>query len=247
MIEVLIGLAEAGVEGRLLAGGVQVGGVSKGTHAEVGDALPPFLRIQGGDGGGGGTGAVPQQHGGDVQQVAEQHALQTKVAEKDDGVLVGGDCLIIIVPPHIAMLGQQPVQPVDDPLPDFGQVASLEHGMLHPVILVIEGLVAHPILRQPVPADVGLVLTGFGDFDRKFPQPGQHLSLPAQLFQSDLGGVLGTTEGGDIKGLYVQFFHSVGHKLCLVPAGGSERVDGIVRIAVPDDEQFHSTACLRVV
>lgn len=62
----IVGLAEPGGEGGGLAGGIQVGDVTKAVDPEGGDALAPFFGGHGGHRGGGGAEAVPQHHGGDV-------------------------------------------------------------------------------------------------------------------------------------------------------------------------------------
>ena len=75
------GFAEPGGEGRRLTGSIEMGDIAEGEHAEVGDAGTTFLCDDCGDGGWCGTGAVPQKHRGDVQQVAQKHTLQPEVAE----------------------------------------------------------------------------------------------------------------------------------------------------------------------
>ena len=79
----------ADVERGLLAAGGEVGCVPEGEHPEGGDPLPAFFRHQSGDGGGEGTGPVPEGHGGNAQEVPQHHALHPEMAEEQDAVPVG--------------------------------------------------------------------------------------------------------------------------------------------------------------
>lgn len=81
-----------------------MGNISKGTHAERSDPPAAFLRYNGRDRGGGGTDAVPEYHGRDIQQVAEEHALQPEVTEKHNGIVVGPERTVEWALPLIAVL-----------------------------------------------------------------------------------------------------------------------------------------------
>ena len=89
LIRIAVGLAEPGRERGLLTGGIEMGNVAEAVHPEIGDAFPPFFCNEGCNRGGQGSGAVPEDHGADIQQPGKEHALQTEMAEEDDGIIIG--------------------------------------------------------------------------------------------------------------------------------------------------------------
>ena len=59
---------------------------------------------------------MPQRHGGNPQQVTQQDTSDAKMAEQDDGILVGLLRPVVFPLPAVAVAGEQLVQPVPYPL-----------------------------------------------------------------------------------------------------------------------------------
>ena len=175
--------------------------------------------------------------------MAQKHTFQTIVAEKYDGVGIGIFSPVQIVLPDIAMLSKQLVQTLTDPFIFLCNACGLEFGSLYPAILVIEIISGGPIAGKPVPGNAGLA--GLCHLGGEFPEPGLDFCFPVHEGQGGLGGVLRTAQRGAVEGLHIQLLQPVAQQFRFLPAGGGQGVDGIIRIAVTDDDQFHRKAPFR--
>ena len=164
--------------------------------------------------------------------MAQQDAGNAKMAEQDNGILVGLLCPVVFPLPAVAVAGEQLVQPVPYPLGFLPHSGGGEAVVFPPVFPVVKALVCRPVLRQPVPCDARLVLPRTENLRGEFSQPWENFRLPPQLFQRGLGGIPRPPFWGAVKRLHIQFAQAVGQQLRFYPAGLGQGIDRIVRVAV---------------
>lgn len=110
LVKPVIGLTETGREGRLHIFSIKMGGITKSGHAEMGNSFAPFLCNQCGDGGWCRAYAMPQQHGRNMQQVAQQDTFQAKMAEESDGIFICRFDPVAVTVSHITVTGEDPIK-----------------------------------------------------------------------------------------------------------------------------------------
>src|SRR5699024_503798 len=166
---------------------------------------------------------------GDVDEPAEQDALQGKVAEKDKCVVVGSDGPVEPALPPVAVLGQQRVEGADDAVVDGAYAAGRHRFVLGPGAVAEKALVGGPVLGQPVPGDAVLVReVGLADPAGELPQPVQGDGGPPRFLQGGPGGVLGPAQGRNVILPDVQRGDAPGEELGLPPACVGQGSVGVV-------------------
>ena len=174
--------------------------------------------------------------------VAEEDALHAEVAEKDQGVAAGPEGAVEIALPFVTMVLQEGVKLGRDPVVLLLDPGGAEDLRLMPPAGKVKAGLSCPVLGEPVPADALLLRpVGAADGGAELPKPGAFQGLPPHPLQGGGGGVLGTAQGGDVIGGGLDGGKALREEFRLLAAHLRQRVDGIVRVAVADDEEFHLT------
>ena len=182
---------------------------------------------------------MPQRHRGNVQQVSKQYAFHTEMTEKYDGILVCVFCPVKQTFPNIAVVSQKLVKACFDPGKLLCYTVFGKGGFFKPFFRVIEVRAGGPVCREPIPEAVRLVMTGLDNGGAELLQPGECFCGAPQRIQGYPCGILGTSQRGYIEIFHIQLGNAAGQQLCFLPTGFSEGVNGIIRVSMADNQQFH--------
>ena len=174
---------------------IKMGNIAECADPERNMPFPALFGYHRGNGSRGGAHTVPEHHRGDVQQMAEEHALQPEVAEEDDGVVVGLYGAVVGAVPFVAVTFQKSVKLFDAPIVHFLDVSGLQDGVVGPLIGEEEFWLRHPILGKPVPSNL-LASGGVGTVDQRaeFPQPEAFFRTALHLLEGEGGGIFGAAQ-----------------------------------------------------
>ena len=160
-----------------------------------------------------------------------------EMAEKYNRIVV---CMLSAVGKtvtDIPVTGEQGIEVGGYPVIFFFDMSLHHHRNLPPFIRQVKAGFCGPVLWQPVPGDHFL----FRDIRAvdpciKFAKPRFFGGSAVHFLQGQRGGVFGSSERRDIKGLHIQFCKFFGKVIYFFPSFWRQGVDGIIGISVTDDQ-----------
>ena len=182
LIFVLVSLTEPCCKCRWFCICIEMGNISERAHTESSNSLSSLLCHQSSNRRRSRTCTMPQHHRRNIQQMAEQHAFQSKMAEQDNGIIICLHSFIIPFLPLISMLCQQFIKLTDHIVVLFFYMAFLQSFIFKPMVTLEESFIPHPVLWKPVPGDHLLFCHIWTpDAAWKFLQPVTHFGTPAHF------------------------------------------------------------------
>ncbi len=187
---------------------------------------------------------MPQHHWRHAQKMRKQHAFQPKMAEKRNRVHISMQNPVVISFPPVPMAFQQLVKRTGHPRIFFCNISFLHARMIQPCIPVIKFCCFCPVLWQPVPCNRSLFFIRAVNQRCKFPQPCTLLCFPVHLFQGQAGRIFRASKRRYIKAVNIHSANPPRQKLCFLPSLAGQGICFIIRVCMPDNQNFHNSCFL---